>query len=78
MLTEKRCKELMEQVGLPNSRSLMQAFYQLENELIQKFETKNRIDTMARVWLSLGGNDKDLATYWERIMFRAKEILDES
>ena len=42
MLTEERCKELMKQVGLPNSRSLMQAFYQLENEIMQKEYTVKR------------------------------------
>ncbi len=36
MLTEKRCKELMVQAGMPNSTSLMLALYQLANETAQE------------------------------------------
>ena len=37
-MTEKRCKELMEQVGMPNSISLMLALYQVTNETEQKLD----------------------------------------
>ncbi len=77
MLTEKRCQELIRKVGLPNNADLMEALFQFENEIIQKLETKNKIDIMARIWLSLGSNAEELSIYWERIMFRAKEILED-
>ena len=35
MLTEERCKQLMEQVGMPESRSIMVALYQVANETEQ-------------------------------------------
>ena len=37
-LTEKRCRELMEQAGMPNSRALKGSLFQLENETGQAYE----------------------------------------
>ena len=34
-MTDERCKQLMEQVGMPNSRSLMVALFQVANETEQ-------------------------------------------
>lgn len=34
-MTDERCKQLMEQVGMPNSRSLMQSLLQVKNETEQ-------------------------------------------
>lgn len=51
-MTEERCKQLMEQVGLPNSRSLYSALYQLANEKDQEalaaIETARKEGYMAR------------------------------
>jgi len=35
-MTDERCKQLMEQVGMPNSRSLMVALKQVANETEQE------------------------------------------
>lgn len=35
-MTDERCKQLMEQVGMPNSISLMQALKQVANETEQE------------------------------------------
>lgn len=41
MFTDERCKELMNQLGMPNSRSLMVALKQVANEVEQKTLYKN-------------------------------------
>ena len=44
MFTDERCKELMEQVGMPNSISLMIALQQVANEVEQKVRKEIKED----------------------------------
>lgn len=44
-MTDERCKEIMEGLGLPNSRSLKQALEQVANETAQYWQRK----TAARI-----------------------------
>jgi hypothetical protein len=39
-MTDKRCKQIMEHLGMPNSKSLMQAIYQVVNETEQEVREK--------------------------------------
>ena len=39
-MTDERCKQIMEQLGMPNSRSLMQALFQVANETEQEVRKK--------------------------------------
>ena len=39
-MTEERCKQIMEQLGMPESRSLMQAIFQVANETEQEVRKK--------------------------------------
>ena len=43
-MTDERCKQIMEQLGMPNSRSLMQALYQVANETEQEVRNKLTAD----------------------------------
>ena len=39
-MTDERCKQIMEQLGMPESRSLMQALFQVANETEQEVRKK--------------------------------------
>jgi len=39
-MTDERCKEIMESLGMPNSRSLKQALEQVANETAQYWQKK--------------------------------------
>jgi len=39
-MTEERCKQIMEQLGQPHSRSLMQVIFQVANETEQEVRKK--------------------------------------
>lgn len=39
-MTEERCKQIMEQLGMPNSKSLMIALFQVANETEQEVKKK--------------------------------------
>ena len=45
VFTDERCKELMDQVGMPNSKSLMVALKQVANEVEQKTLFRNDTET---------------------------------
>jgi predicted Zn-ribbon and HTH transcriptional regulator len=45
-MTDARCKEIMTQFGMPESRSLMQALFQVANETEQEVRNKLTIESV--------------------------------
>jgi len=45
-MTDERYKEIMEDLGMPNSRSLLLALKQVANETAQEILQQQRIDTV--------------------------------
>ena len=53
-MTDERCKQIMEQLGMSESRSLMQAIYQVANETEQEVRknlhpTTNKVCNYAKI-----------------------------
>ena len=71
-VTDDRYKQLMEQVGLPNSMSLLQAFKQLENEVVQQMKK----DIMAGIREDCKDQFVETMGYSKRLS-RCKALIEE-
>ncbi len=82
MISDERYKQLMEQVGLPNSQSLLQALKQVENEVSQPYERKQKalITGIEQAMELLNG--KSIPQYKARLILdslrTALEYIDET
>ena len=54
-MTDERCKQIMQQLGMPESRSLMQALFQVANETEQ--EVRKKLTIRQQPLCGSGSND---------------------
>ena len=72
MITDERCKEIMNQLGMPDSRSLLQAIRQVD------MEAELRVQA-AQAWMPVSEPPKESGCYLVTVQYEsAKPFVDTS